>query len=264
MSIRLGVNIDHVATLRQARGIFYPDPVQAAFKAIKGGADGITLHLREDRRHIQDADVHAFKETLNVPMNLEMAATEEMVLIAEIVQPTYVCLVPEKRHELTTEGGLNVLSQIELITDVCARLADAHVITSLFIDPDKSQIDAAVRCGAPVIELHTGIYANATNSNNPEAVRAELKRIVDAADYAHSLGLIVNAGHGLHIENVQAIAAIRCINELNIGHSIVARALFIGMQRAVEEMKTLMIAARAAVETRFIASHDVASRDEIA
>ena len=244
MAIRLGVNIDHVATLRQARGIFYPDPVQAAFKAIKGGADGITLHLREDRRHIQDADVFAFKEMLNVPMNLEMAATEEMMGIAESVQPTYVCLVPEKRHELTTEGGLNVLGQIERLSDVCVRLSDAHVITSLFIDPDKSQIDAAMRCGAPVIELHTGVYANATNANDPEAVRIELRRIVEAAEYAHSLGLVVNAGHGLHIENVQAISAIPCMNELNIGHSIVARALFIGMQRAVEEMKALMLTSR--------------------
>lgn len=264
MTIRLGVNIDHVATLRQARGIFYPDPVQAAFKAIKGGADGITLHLREDRRHIQDADVYTFKETLNVPMNLEMAAIEEMVAIAESVQPTYVCLVPEKRHELTTEGGLNVIAQIEQLTDVCVRLADAHVITSLFIDPEKSQIDAAMRCGAPVVELHTGVYANATNANDLALVRAELKRIVDAAEYAHSLGLIVNAGHGLHIENVQAIAAIAHINELNIGHSIVARALFIGMQRAVEEMKALMIAAQS-VETRLIPSGGrVASRDEVA
>lgn len=244
MTIRLGVNIDHVATLRQVRGVYYPDPVQAAFKAIKGGADGITLHLREDRRHIQDADVLAFKETLNVPMNLEMAATEEMVAIAESVQPTYVCLVPEKRHELTTEGGLDVASQIKLIQDVCARLADADVTISLFIDPEKSQIDAAKKCGAPVIELHTGMYANATNVNNTTEIRAELKRIIDAANYAHSLGLIVNAGHGLHIENVQAIAAIPCINELNIGHSIVARALFIGMQRAVGEMKALMLAAR--------------------
>lgn len=241
MTIRLGVNIDHVATLRQARGVEYPDPVQAAFKAIKGGADGITLHLREDRRHIQDSDVFTFKETLNVPMNLEMAATEEMLAIAESVQPTYVCLVPEKRHELTTEGGLDVASQITLFTDACARLADAHVTVSLFIDPEKSQIDAAKRCGASTIEIHTGSYANAKTAADG---RAELKRIVDAAEYADSVGLIVNAGHGLHIENVQAIAAIACMNELNIGHSIVARALFIGMQRAVEEMKALMLAAR--------------------
>jgi len=241
MTIRLGVNIDHVATLRQVRGVDYPDPVQAAFKAIKGGADGITLHLREDRRHIQDFDVYTLKETLNVPMNLEMAITEEMIAIAESVQPACVCLVPEKRHELTTEGGLDVVGHIEEITEVCARLAEAGVIVSLFIDPDKAQIEAAKRCGAPTIEIHTGAYANAHKT--PES-RVELKRIMEAAEYAHQLKLIVNAGHGLHIENVQAIASIPMMNELNIGHSIVARALFIGMQRAVEEMKTLMMAAR--------------------
>lgn len=244
MTIRLGVNIDHVATLRQARGIFYPDPVQAAFKAIKGGADGITLHLREDRRHIQDEDVYTFKDTLNVPMNLEMAATEEMIAIAESVLPHNVCVVPEKRHELTTEGGLNVASQLKQFIDVCARLQDAHIVVSLFIDPDFTQLDAAKEAGASTIELHTGVYANASNGKDPEATQKELKRVIDAANYAHQLGLIVNAGHGLHIENVQAIAAIPVINELNIGHSIVARALFIGMQRAVEEMKALMVAAR--------------------
>lgn len=244
MTIRLGVNIDHVATLRQVRGVSYPDPVQAAFKAIRGGADGITLHLREDRRHIQDSDVRTFKETLNVPMNLEMAATEEMIAIAESVQPAYVCLVPEKRHELTTEGGLDVVSQIPYMHDVCARLADAGVVVSLFIDPEKSQIDAAKEAGATTIELHTGAYAQAHNMPH---CKTELKRIIAAAEYADSLGLIVNAGHGLHIENVQAIAAISMMNELNIGHSIVARALFIGMQRAVEEMKALMMAAREVV-----------------
>ena len=244
MSIRLGVNIDHVATLRQARGIFYPDPVQAAFKAIKGGADGITLHLREDRRHIQDADVFTFKETLNVPMNLEMAATEEMLAIAETVQPHFVCLVPEKRHELTTEGGLDVVGRLTEITDVCARLKEANVVVSLFIDPEKSQIEAAKQAGATTIELHTGAYANASNTTHTDLIRSELKRITDAVDYAARLNLIVNAGHGLHIENVQAIASIPAMHELNIGHSIVARAIFIGMQRAVEEMKTLMIAAR--------------------
>lgn len=244
MTIRLGVNVDHVATLRQARGIFYPDPVQAAFKAIKGGADGITLHLREDRRHIQDADVFAFKNTLNVPMNLEMAATEEMLSIAESIRPTYVCLVPEKRHELTTEGGLDVASRIAEFKKICTRLHDANVIVSLFIDPERSQIDAAKACGATTIELHTGAYAEASNTTNSTQLRGELKRIIDAADYAHHLELVVNAGHGLHIENVQAIAAIPVINELNIGHSIVSRAIFIGMQRAVEEMKALMLSAR--------------------
>lgn len=242
MSIRLSVNIDHVATLRQVRGVIYPDPVQAAFKAIKGGADGITLHLREDRRHIQDADVYTFKETLNVPMNLEMAPTEEMLSIAESVQPTYACLVPEKRRELATEGGLDIAAQISLITDACARLADANTHVSLFIDPDKSQIDAVKECGAKVVELNTGRYAHATDTAE---IAMQLKKIQEAAAYAHSLGLIVNAGHFLHIENVQAVAAIPQICELNIGHSIVARALFIGMQRAVEEMKALMMAARA-------------------
>lgn len=241
MTIRLGVNIDHVATLRQARGVSYPDPVQAAFKAIRGGADGITLHLREDRRHIQDTDVYTFKETLNVPMNLEMAATEEMIAIAEFVQPAYVCLVPEKRQELTTEGGLDIASQLSRMRDVCARLMDAGIIVSLFIDPEKSQIDAALATGITTIELHTGAYAAA---HNLPGCKAELKRIEAAAEYADSLGLIVNAGHGLHIENVQPISAIPMMNELNIGHSIVARALFIGMQRAVEEMKALMLAAR--------------------
>lgn len=243
MTIRLGVNIDHVATLRQARGVAYPDPIQAAFKAIKGGADGITLHLREDRRHIQDADVFSFKETLNVPMNLEMAATEEMIAIAERVRPTYVCLVPEKREELTTEGGLNVADQIDRMTDVCARLKAAGIMVSLFIDPEKAQIDAAKRCGAPTIELHTGEYANAVASIK---IKSELKRIEDAAEYADRLKLVVNAGHGLHTQNVEPIAAIACINELNIGHYIIARAVFVGIQRAVEEIKTLMLAAREA------------------
>jgi pyridoxine 5-phosphate synthase len=243
MTIRLGVNIDHVATLRQARGVVYPDPVQAAFKAIKGGADGITLHLREDRRHIQDADVFSFKETLNVPMNLEMAATDEMIAIAEKVRPAYVCLVPEKREELTTEGGLNVLEQVSRLTDVCAQLKAADIIVSLFIDPDKAQIDAAKQCGASTVELHTGEYANAVAAIK---IKSELKRIEDAALYADHLKLIVNAGHGLHTQNVEPIAAIPCMNELNIGHYIIARAVFVGIQRAVEEIKTLMLAAREA------------------
>lgn len=245
MTIRLGVNVDHVATLRQARGVDYPDPIQAAFKAIKGGADLITLHLREDRRHIQDADVFSFKEMLNVPMNLEMAATDEMVAIAEKVRPTYVCLVPEKREELTTEGGLNVVTQMDRLKDICARLKAVGIIVSLFIDPDKLQIDAAKEVGAATIELHTGEYANATVSPK---IKEELKRIEVAAEYAHRLKLIVNAGHGLHTQNVQPIAAIPVIHELNIGHYIVARAVFVGMQRAVEEIKMLMLAAREVVE----------------
>ena len=246
MTIRLGVNIDHVATLRQARGVTYPDPIQAAFKAIKGGADGITLHLREDRRHIQDSDVFSFKEMLNVPMNLEMAATDEMVAIAEKVRPTYVCLVPEKRDELTTEGGLNVVAQVDRLKDVCARLKAADIIVSLFIDPEKSQIDAAKEVGAPTIELHTGEYANAVVSSK---IKEELKRIETAAEYAHRLKLIVNAGHGLHSQNVEPIAAIPVMNELNIGHYLVARAVFVGMQRAVEEIKMLMLSARESAVT---------------
>ena len=241
MSIRLGVNIDHVATVRQARGVSYPDPVQAAFKAIKGGADGITLHLREDRRHIQDRDLFALKETINVPINFEMAATEEMIVIAESLKPAYVCLVPEKREELTTEGGLDVANQIDKIKSICKRLAKSHIAVSLFIDTEEKQMDAAKKSGAPMIELHTGTYAEATTAVN---IKTELKRLTDAAAYAKHLRLMVNAGHGLHIENVQMIAKIPEIHELNIGHSIVARALFIGMQRAVAEMKALMMAAR--------------------
>lgn len=244
MTIRLGVNIDHVATLRQARGVSYPDPIQAAFKAIKGGADLITLHLREDRRHIQDEDVFSFKEMLNVPMNLEMAATEEMVVIAEKVQPAFVCLVPEKREELTTEGGLDVVSHVQHLKTVCARLKSAGISVSLFIDPDKKQIDAVKEIGAPTIELHTGEYANATVSVK---IKEELKRIEVAANYAAQLKLTVHAGHGLHTLNVQPIAAIQAISELNIGHYLVARALFVGMQRAVEEIKTLMLSARESV-----------------
>lgn len=241
MSIRLGVNIDHVATVRQARGVSYPDPIQAAFKAIKGGADGITLHLREDRRHIQDADLFSLKETINVPINFEMAATEEMVAIAESLKPTYVCLVPEKREELTTEGGLDVANQIDKIKLICKRLAKLNISVSLFIDPEEKQMDAAKKTGAPIVELHTGAYAEAKTVLE---MKTELKRLTESAAYAKRLRLIVNAGHGLHIENVQLIAKIPEINELNIGHSIVARALFIGMQAAVAEMKALMMAAR--------------------
>lgn len=238
--VRLGVNIDHVATLRQARGVEYPDPLQAALFAIQGGADGITLHLREDRRHIQDADVFRFKETINVPMNLETAVTDEMLSIAEKLRPNFVCLVPEKREELTTEGGLDVASQVSEIRDACARLAASNVIVSLFIDPEQSQLDAAKSAGAAVIELHTGRYANASTS----AVAAEeLLRLHKAAEYAHKIGLAVNAGHGLHYENVKPIAALPHMNELNIGHSIVARAIFVGFEQAVAQMKQLLVEA---------------------
>lgn len=239
--LKLGVNIDHIATLRQARKTRYPDPIQAALIAQQSGADGITLHLREDRRHIQDRDVYLLKELLQVPMNLEMAPTENMLTFAEKIKPEHCCLVPEKREELTTEGGLDVVANESALMKACKRLADLGIEVSLFIDPEKSQIDAAKRCRAPVIEIHTGNYADSTN---PHAQKKELQRIIDAAHYAHQNDLIVNAGHGLHYHNVQAIAAIPVLNELNIGHGIVAHAMFIGFENAVREMKQLMLAAR--------------------
>ncbi len=239
--IFLGINIDHVATLRQARGTSYPDPIKAALDAEMAGADSITLHLREDRRHIQDADVDKISAMRQTKVNLEMAATQEMVDIACRVKPEDVCLVPEKREELTTEGGLDVVSQQTWLTKVCKALAENNSRVSLFIDADKEQIDAAKAVGAPVIELHTGTYAELTN---PEAVTAELQRIREAAEYAVSIGLVVNAGHGLHYHNVQAIAAIPQLEELNIGHAIIAQAIFSGLPAAVSEMKRLMIEAR--------------------
>lgn len=239
--IYLGVNIDHVATLRQMRGTAYPDPIKAAILAVDAGADGITLHLREDRRHIQDKDVFDLREKLSVPMNLEMAATQEMVAIAKKVRPEKCCLVPEKRAELTTEGGLDVVGQKAYLTDVCAELSAMGIEVSLFIDPNSAQIDASKMCGAPVIEIHTGAYAEAEDSSLRDQL---LSGIISAAQYADKLGLIVNAGHGLHYQNTQKIAAIPVINELNIGHSIVAYALFVGMSEAVSEMKELMLQAR--------------------
>jgi pyridoxine 5-phosphate synthase len=239
--IELGVNIDHVATIRQARGTPYPDPVEAAQIAEDAGAEGITIHLREDRRHIQDRDLEILSRTVRGRLNLEMAASEEMLGIAEHWRPSHCCLVPERRAELTTEGGLNVLAQQAQLTDVRVRLAEAGVTLSLFINPDARQIDAAMAIGAPAIELHTGQYADALTPHDTER---ELKRIVEASEYAHSLGLRVNAGHGLHYGNVQAISRISPIVELNIGHAIVARALFVGLGNAVKEMKTLMTDAR--------------------
>ncbi len=239
--IFLGINIDHVATLRQARGTSYPDPIKAALDAEMAGADSITLHLREDRRHIQDADVDKISAMRQTKVNLEMAATQEMVDIACRVKPEDVCLVPEKREELTTEGGLDVVSQQTWLTKVCKVLAENNSRVSLFIDADKEQIDAAKAVGAPVIELHTGTYADLTE---PQAVTAELQRIREAAEYAVSIGLVVNAGHGLHYHNVQAIAAIPQLEELNIGHAIIAQAIFSGLPAAVSEMKRLMIEAR--------------------
>lgn len=241
----LGVNIDHVATIRQARGTRYPDTVQAAALAEEAGADGITIHLREDRRHIQDRDVYILAETLQTRMNLEMAVTDEMLSIAEKVKPAHCCLVPEKREELTTEGGLDILGQEPRMKEACERLANAGIEVSLFIDPDPAQIDASIRCGAPVIELHTGAYAEAENAKEQAD---ELKRIQEAASYAYQKGLIVNAGHGLHYHNVEQIAEIPELNELNIGHGIVARALFVGLKEAISEMKQIMLQTQARVQ----------------
>jgi len=237
--IKLGVNIDHVATLRQARGTQYPSVVQAALRAEEAGADSITIHLREDRRHIQDADVYALHPLLQTKMNLEMAATDEMVDIALKVRPQDVCLVPEKREERTTEGGLEVVANQHRIAEICDRLGDAGVRVSLFIAPDIAQIEAAKAVGAPVIEIHTGHFADTTGSVQLH----ELERIQAAARHALSLGLVVNAGHGLNIHNVHEIAAIRGMEELNIGHAIVAHALFVGWEYAIREMKSLMVAA---------------------
>ena len=239
-TLLLGLNIDHVATVRQARGEIYPEPVHAALLAEQFGADSITLHLREDRRHIQDRDVEVLRGLLQTRMNLEMAVTDEMLSIAERIKPQDCCLVPEKREELTTEGGLDVLGQEARMLDACLRMREAGVRVSLFIDADKAQIEAAVRVGAPVIEIHTGHYATARG----EAQQAELARIREAAMYAASLGLHVNAGHGLHYHNVQPIAAIPEMRELNIGHAIIARAIFSGLGEAVREMKRLMLEAR--------------------
>tara|TARA_R110001592_G_scaffold138511_4_gene357686 strand:- start:76735 stop:77463 length:729 start_codon:yes stop_codon:yes gene_type:complete len=235
--VLLGVNVDHVATLRQARGTRYPDPVQAALLAEEAGADGITIHPREDQRHIQERDVLILKETLQTRMNLEMAVTERMLNLADIVRPPHCCLVPEKREELTTEGGLDVISQEPKIKDACTRLAEYGSEASLFIDAEKSQIEAAVRCGAPAIEIHTGHYADCLD---PMSQRKELEKIIEGVRFARSMGLIVNAGHGLHYHNTHAIAAIVGINELNIGHSIIARAIFTGLKEAVTEMRLII------------------------
>ena len=239
--IYLGVNIDHIATLRQARGTTYPDPVHAASVAELAGADGITIHLREDRRHIQDRDVYTLAQTLQTRMNLEIAVTQEMLSIACNVRPEYVCLVPEKREELTTEGGLDVAGQLDTMLEAVAQLKGAGIKVSLFIDADKAQIDAAVTVGAPYIELHTGCYADAENSFEQAK---ELKRIQEMAAYAHSKGIVVNAGHGLHYHNVAPIAAIPEIYELNIGHSIIARASIVGLEQAVKDIRAKMIEAR--------------------
>jgi pyridoxine 5-phosphate synthase len=237
--ILLGVNIDHVATLRQARGTRYPDPVLAGLEAEQAGADAITLHLREDRRHIQERDVEMLRQALVTRMNLEMAVTDEMVVYACRIRPADCCLVPERRAELTTEGGLDVVAGLSRIKSACASLAQAGIRVSLFIDPDLRQIDAAVEVGAPVVEIHTGRYAEAGPARD-----AERRRILEAARYAKAAGLQVNAGHGLNYHNVEAIAAIAEVSELNIGHAIIARAVFAGLSEAIREMKRLMREAR--------------------
>ncbi len=239
-AIHLGVNVDHVATIRQARGTPYPDPVEMALQAEQAGADGITMHLREDRRHVIESDIERMALRTRTKLNMEMAATDEMREIALRVKPADACIVPERRVELTTEGGLDVVRQRAQITDLVAAFSESGIRTSLFIDPNLRQIDASLESGAPVIELHTGKYAAADS----RAIKQELDTIIAAAQYADSLGIIVNAGHGLHYTNAQAIAAIPEIDELNIGHSIVARAIDVGFSRAVSTMKELIIAAR--------------------
>lgn len=238
-NLNLGVNIDHVATLRQVRGTLYPDPVHAALLAELGGADSITVHLREDRRHIQDRDVHLLKETLNIRLNLEMACTDEMLAICEKIKPTYCCLVPEKRHELTTEGGLDVVSQLPRLREASERLQHAGIMVSLFIDPAFEQIEAAQACGVDAVELHTGVYADAY-LKSVAAQNQEWQVLSAAARFAKQCALHVNAGHGLSYHNVRPIVRIPEIVELNIGHSIVARAMFEGMTAAVRHMKELL------------------------
>lgn len=242
--IRLGVNVDHVATVRQARGTDYPDPVEAGLVAAAAGADSITIHLREDRRHIQEHDVRRLKAHCPVPINLEIAITEEMIAFACRVRPRHACLVPERRQELTTEGGLDVAGQRKAVAAACARLARAGIETALFIDPDPKQLDAAIASGAPHIEIHTGRYAEMRGRRQ----QAELARITRFAERARQAGLEVHAGHGLHLGNVGAVSRIMPIVELNIGHSIVARALFVGLPAAIAEMRRAMTSARLGLE----------------
>lgn len=239
--ILLGINIDHVATLRQARGCSYPDPVQAAILAEEAGADGITLHMREDRRHVNERDVRLIKQVLQTRMNLELAITEEMLNFASEIVPEHVCFVPEKRTEVTTEGGLDVIGNFQAVCNAVKRMRKIDAEVSLFIDPDLKQIEAASEAQADAIEIHTGCYANSKKSTS---IKHELDKVRQAAEYAANLGLIVNAGHGLNYHNVHEIAEIAVINELNIGHAIVARAVMVGFKEAVKEMKQLMQDAR--------------------
>jgi pyridoxine 5-phosphate synthase len=236
MSVLLGVNIDHVATVRQARGTRYPSVIEAAALAERAGADSITVHLREDRRHIQDADVQALCANTRTRINLEMAVTPEMLGIALLHRPADVCLVPEKREELTTEGGLDVAGNERAVADAVARLGGAGIRVSLFIDPDPAQLEAAIRVGAPVVELHTGTYADAGGADQ----QGELQRLRDACVTGHELGLQINAGHGLHLDNTLAVARLPHMTELNIGHSIISRAIFVGLDAAVREMRALI------------------------
>lgn len=239
--LALGVYIDHVATVRQARGTRYPEPVHAALLAEQAGADSITLHLREDRRHIQNHDLETLAAVVQTHLNLEIAITDEMLAIAARVRPRDCCLVPERRQELTTEGGLDVIGQHSLVTSACQQLAASGIRVSLFVDPDLRQLDAAREAGAPVVELHTGAYAEA---NNPAGRRAEFERLVQSVRHGTEIGLEVNAGHGLNYHNVQPVAALPDLQELNIGHAIISRAIFVGMVEAVREMKRLLVEAR--------------------
>ena len=241
LRLLLGVNIDHIATIRQARGTQYPDPVEAALQIERAGADSITLHLREDRRHIQDDDVFSLKRCMKTRMNLEMAVTDEMISIAEQVKPEDCCLVPEKREELTTEGGLDVISNLDSVTNACQRLSAAGIKVSLFIDADIKQIEAAMQTGAPAIELHTGHYADAVTADETNRL---LDKMVIAAEFADSLGMQVNAGHGLNQTNITPVAAIPQIKELNIGHAIIADAIYVGLDRAIKDYLKLMLEAR--------------------
>lgn len=239
--ILLGVNIDHVATLRKSRGTRFPDPIQAALIAEQAGANSITAHLREDRRHIQDRDIYLLQEMLHTRLNLEMAATDEMLAIATNIKPSSCCLVPEKRAELTTEGGLDVATNTSLISATCQTLTESGIVVSLFINPDLKQIDAVAKIGGKVIELHTGNFADAKNTDQK---KTELIRIQKAAKYAYDIGLQVNAGHGLHFHNVTNICSIKQITELNIGHSIIAQAIFCGLAKTVADLKKTMQYAR--------------------
>ena len=236
--MKLGVNVDHVATLRQVRGTTYPSPLEAALLCEKAGADGITIHLREDRRHIQDADLQAMKTHLKIPLNLEMANSQEIVEIAVAARPEEVCLVPERRQELTTEGGLDAVGQFDALKPSITRLKAAGILVSLFIEPSIPQLDAAAKLGAPVVELHTGKYCDLAGEERQD----ELMRLVAAAEHGHRIGLRVNAGHGLNLDNLPVfLGAVPHLDTLNIGHSIVARAVLVGMEQAVRETKALLV-----------------------